>query len=105
VIPIGQLNQNLARMGIGFQTADSLTFGVGVSKMLTVQRVVCDGDFNGDNLVDDADFSIFVVGYNILDCADATMPAGCPADINLDHFVDDADFTKFVVAYDSLVCP
>lgn len=65
----------------------------------------CPADFNGDDLVDDADFVLFVAAYNILDCADPAMPAGCPADINGDTFVDDADFVLFVGAYNELVCP
>ncbi|MBX3379946.1 MAG: hypothetical protein KF805_07610 [Phycisphaeraceae bacterium] len=65
----------------------------------------CPGDLNADGLVDDADFTIFVVAYNILDCADPFMPAGCPADLNSDGFVDDADFVIFVVAYNELLCP
>ena len=65
----------------------------------------CTGDLNGDGQVDDDDFQIFVVAYNILDCADPSMPAGCPADLNSDGFVDDADFSLFAVAYDALICP
>ncbi|MBN8598908.1 MAG: immunoglobulin domain-containing protein [Planctomycetes bacterium] len=66
---------------------------------------VCTGDLNADGLVDDADFVLFLAGYNILDCADPTMPANCPADLNNDGVVDDADFVIFVPAYDALVCP
>lgn len=66
---------------------------------------VCEGDFNADSLVDDADFSIFITAYNTLDCTDPAMPAGCPADLNHDQVVDDADFSRFVVAYDALLCP
>lgn len=65
----------------------------------------CAGDLNGDGLVDDADFSIFAVAYNVLDCTDGAMPAGCPSDFNRDGFVDDADFGIFVVAYNALLCP
>lgn len=64
----------------------------------------CPSDFNGDGMVDDADFTIFVVAYNILDCADPTMPPNCPADVNGDGIVDDADFVQFVAAYDALLC-
>jgi len=64
----------------------------------------CKGDFNGDGLVDDSDFTAFVIGYNILDCADSAMPPGCPADLNGDALVDDEDFTAFVTAYNQLVC-
>jgi len=65
----------------------------------------CPGDLNNDGFVDDADFPIFVFAYNVLDCADATMPLGCPADLNGDGFVDDADFVIFVAGYNELVCP
>lgn len=65
----------------------------------------CPGDLNNDQMVDDADFSIFVVAYDILDCADPSMTPGCPADLNADALVDDADFSIFVVAYDALLCP
>jgi hypothetical protein len=66
---------------------------------------VCTGDLNADGLVDDADFVLFLAGYNILDCADPAMPAACPADLNSDGVVDDTDFQIFVPAYDALVCP
>ncbi len=115
LVPVAQLNQNLAWVGGYFRNAantdiealvaDSTTFGLGTSKMLTVRRTVCAGDFNNDGMVDDADFQIFVVGYDILDCADSAMPAGCPADITRDGLVDDTDFSRFVVAYDALICP
>ncbi len=65
----------------------------------------CPCDLNHDGLVDDADFSIFVVSYDTLECADPTMPAGCPADFNGDGVVDDVDFQVFVPAYDDLICP
>jgi len=65
----------------------------------------CPADLNGDTQVDDSDFVVFVVAYNILDCTDPAMPAGCPADLNNDGFVDDADFVAFVNAYDQLICP
>ncbi|MFO0859745.1 MAG: hypothetical protein U0570_04250 [Phycisphaerales bacterium] len=66
---------------------------------------LCTADLNGDELVDDADFSSFVVAYNLLDCADPAMTAGCPSDLNSDGLVDDADFSVFIVAYNELVCP
>ena len=72
---------------------------------ITPSTAVCVGDLNSDGFVDDADFSIFAAAYNILDCADPTMPAGCPADLNADGLVDDADFSLFAVAYDALLCP
>jgi len=111
LVPAGQLDQHLAKMRIVTPSAgdeigkETTDFGVGFGRMITLQRRVCTGDFNNDGMVDDADFSIFVVAYNILDCADGAMPVGCPADITPDGFVDDTDFTRFVVAYDALVCP
>lgn len=66
---------------------------------------LCPADLNSDTVVDDLDFQLFAAAYNILDCADPSMPAGCPADLNSDAFVDDADFSIFVVAYDVLLCP
>jgi hypothetical protein len=64
----------------------------------------CPADLNHDGFVEDADFIIFVQAYNVLDCADAAMPAGCPADFNADAQVDDTDFQIFVVAYNELIC-
>jgi len=65
----------------------------------------CPGDLNDDGFVDDSDFVVFASAYNILDCADPSMPAGCPADLNSDGFVDDADFVIFAAAYNELLCP
>ncbi len=65
----------------------------------------CPCDLNHDGLVEDADFSIFVLAYNLLDCADPSMPAGCPADFNHDGIVEDADFVIFLAAYNELLCP
>jgi len=66
--------------------------------------ILCSGDLNADNMVDDADFVLFLVQYNILDCGDPTMRPGCSADLNSDGMVDDADFQVFVPAYEQLVC-
>jgi len=65
----------------------------------------CPCDLNSDGFVDDADFTLFIPAYNILDCADPSMPPGCPADFNHDGIVEDTDFTIFVVAYNELLCP
>lgn len=65
----------------------------------------CNGDINHDTIVDDADFSLFIVPYNTFDCFDITMPSGCEADLNGDGFVDDADFSLFIVVYDNFLCP
>ncbi len=65
----------------------------------------CAADLSCDGFVDDSDFSMFVVAYNLLVCDDPEMPPGCPADLNRDGVVDDADFSLFVVAYNALLCP
>lgn len=70
----------------------------------TTRAATCAGDLNADGFVDDADFTIFAVAYNLLDCADAEMAPGCPADLNGDSVVDDTDFTLFAPAYDALLC-
>ncbi|MBX3380023.1 MAG: hypothetical protein KF805_07995 [Phycisphaeraceae bacterium] len=77
----------------------------GIDDIQWIASGTCPGDLNGDGLVEDADFVIFLNAYNILDCADPSMPVGCPADLNGDGFVDDADFVNFVAAYNELLCP
>jgi len=71
----------------------------------TATLTLCRADLSCDSQVDDADFAIFAPAYDILDCADPTMPLNCPSDLNGDGMVDDADFVLFVGAYDALVCP
>ncbi|MBL8887448.1 MAG: LamG domain-containing protein [Phycisphaerales bacterium] len=66
--------------------------------------VPCPPDLTCDNVVDDADFVVFVAAYNVLDCADPAMAAGCPADLNGDGLLDDSDFVEFVAAYNALGC-
>lgn len=65
----------------------------------------CPCDLNDDLIVNDSDFQVFALAYDLLDCGDAAMPVLCPADFNNDGVVDDRDFSLFVVAYDELVCP
>lgn len=66
---------------------------------------VCAGDLNANGFVDDADFQVFVVQYDIVDCSDPEMKPGCPADLNADGFVDDLDFVLFAAAYNQVICP
>ena len=65
----------------------------------------CPADLNSDTVVDDSDFVLFLVGYNILDCADPSMPSDCPADLDGDSLVGDQDFIVFIAAYNELSCP
>jgi len=90
--------------GQAYPAAGHMTFTVDI-RISDAAIPACPADFNNDGQVDDADFILFVVGYNILDCSDPTMPSNCPADINADGVVDDSDFPLFVVAYNELVCP
>ena len=72
---------------------------------VTYTGPTCPADLNHDGVVDDADFVLFVPAYNILDCADPSMPVGCPADMNRDGVVDDIDFVIFLAQYNELICP
>ena len=68
-----------------------------IDDLSVVQDPSCPADLNGDDMVDDADFSLFVVPYdNLVDFR---------ADLNGDGLTDDADFSIFVVAYNDLLCP
>lgn len=78
--------------------------GCGTHVTAVVPFILCIADFNCDGTVDDLDFQDFSGQYNILDCADPSMPAGCPSDLNRDGIVDDLDFQAFVPAYDRLLC-
>jgi hypothetical protein len=62
----------------------------------------CPADLNFDRVVDDADFEIFLVGYNEVICPEA-LP--CDADLNSDGLVDDADFEIFLLGYNEVLCP
>lgn len=71
-------------------------FGTGVALAGT-----CPADFDGDGMVDDADFAIFLAAYNTLE-----IPSANPwCDLTADLFVDDQDFVRFVSAYNVLLCP
>jgi len=70
-----------------------------------LRSFACATDMNGDLLVDDTDFTIFIQQYNVLACEDPSMPFNCSADFNQDQLVDDTDFVIFVGEYNQLVCP
>lgn len=95
---------SFALSGYSFRLTVSNTCGESNSTPALL-TVFCSTDLNNDGLTDAADFTIFVNAYDILDCADPTMPPNCPADINRDGAVDDTDFMLFVVAYNEMVCP
>ncbi|MGH7244997.1 MAG: hypothetical protein ACREJD_16400 [Phycisphaerales bacterium] len=62
-----------------------------------VRHKPCPGDFNGDGIVEDADFVLFVEYYN-----DLLDPRG---DLSGDGLTEDSDFVIFAASYDVLVCP
>lgn len=63
----------------------------------------CVGDLDGNKVVGDADFSVFVAAYDQMLCPPENQP--CPADFDLNGFVDDADFSIFAGAYAMMRCP
>jgi len=65
-------------------------------------RIRCSGDFNADNMVDDADFAVFASEYNGLVTPGGAYTGG---DFNGDGVTDDADFAIFAGRYDALLCP
>ncbi|HEX8877204.1 MAG TPA: hypothetical protein VF777_10675 [Phycisphaerales bacterium] len=88
---------------------DGVTGSAGVGALAArfafTARAFCPWDLNNDGVVDDADFQVFVLAYNILDCADATMEFGCGSDFTHDGIVNDDDFLPFVQAYNAVLCP
>ena len=60
-------------------------------------RDAADLDFDG--YVDDADFILFSLQYDVMECDSTGMPEECSADLNHDGLVDDADFVLFVHEY------
>lgn len=72
--------------------------------VLNVVGSCCPGDLNSDGLVDDTDFQLFVVQYDIMDCFDPDMPELCLGDLDLDSFVTDEDFMMFMSGYDAMIC-
>lgn len=75
------------------------TFGTCFVSTRIATGYSCRSDFNNDEVVDDVDFSFFVIAYDDLLCDN-----NCRADYNYDHIVDDADFSFFVTSYDGLLC-
>lgn len=57
----------------------------------------------GSDVVDDRDFGIRVVAYDVLDCADPSMPPGFRSDPGRDRAVNDADFSVAIDRYDDLL--
>ncbi|MBX3388156.1 MAG: hypothetical protein KF691_01730 [Phycisphaeraceae bacterium] len=71
-----------------------------VFQIEAVEGIDCPADLNGDGLVEDTDFVIFVASYNAL----VVPPASRFADLDEDGLVNDDDFVLFVAAYDALLC-
>jgi len=102
VLPAAFADRTLAE--IRLIDSGATGFQRGLLFAVTTDDNFCYADLNGDEVVDDADFSMFAPQYNALDCADPAMPFSCSADLNFDGLVDDLDFQVFVVAYNALLC-
>ncbi len=76
-----------------------------IARFAFTDDAFCPWDLNNDGVVNDDDFQVFVLAYNILDCADAGMAVGCPSDFTFDRVVNDDDFLPFVQAYNAVLCP
>jgi probable HAF family extracellular repeat protein len=81
-----------------------VTNACGSTATNSIELTICYADITCDGQVDDSDFVPFAAAYNILDCADPTMPLDCPSDLNRDAIVDDSDFVVFAAAYNQLSC-
>jgi hypothetical protein len=84
---------------------NSANRGALILRFAFVPKSYCPADLNNDGIVEDEDFTLFLSGYNTLDCGDAGMAFGCPADFNFDGAVNDGDFEVFIGAYNELLCP
>lgn len=89
-----------------FTIAFTNSCGTSISGPIQVEVTPpCPGDVNNDNIVDDADFSLFCADYDIMLCYAPKMPWGCPSSFNGDFLVDDTDFMLLVSGYLAMVCP
>lgn len=96
--PTGVVSFTIDAISITPALAGGLVF---TSGQTTISAVTCLADLNFDNVVDDADFILFVPSYN-----DLIVPQPQTAgDFNGDSQCDDADFQIFAAAYNELVCP
>ncbi len=71
--------------------------GEGLLAVRALLQGLCPADLNLDNVVDDADFSLFAGAYDQL--------LDNKGDLTGDGMTDDTDFSMFVQAYDRLTCP
>jgi len=65
-------------------------------------RIRCPGDLVYDNMVDDADFVVFVGAYDDLIAPGGPYTGG---DFDGNGQTDDSDFVIFVASYNDLLCP
>jgi len=108
VLPPGTMPSVVYRMvgtgfGVPFDNAGILEFKRGKTESAGTADFVyaCRADFNNDAVVDDSDFTGFVLAYAAMACQRGDP---CRADFNNDGVVDDSDFAAFAVAYDRLLC-
>ncbi len=96
----GVISWPVPRAGTYFVTARA-TNPAGFDDEVLAFVFNCAADFNCDNIVDDADFVLFIPAYNAV----TVPPANPKFDLNNDTVVDDSDFLLFVQQYNDVLCP
>jgi hypothetical protein len=96
----GVISWPVPRAGTYFVTARA-TNPAGFDDEVLAFVFNCAADFNCDNIVDDADFVLFIPAYNAV----TVPPANPKFDLNNDSVVDDSDFLLFVQQYNDVLCP
>jgi hypothetical protein len=96
----GVISWPVPRAGTYFVTARA-TNPAGFDDEVLAFVFNCAADFNCDNVVDDADFVLFIPAYNAV----TVPPANPKFDLNNDSVVDDSDFLLFVQQYNDVLCP
>lgn len=95
----GVASFTLANISISPSSVGGLLFTSGTTTITSLPP--CSGDLNCDGFVDDTDFVLFAVNYDLF----SVPPANGVADFNSDGFIDDLDFVIFANSYDQFICP
>lgn len=96
-VSVGESHAQGNRYGVRNVPSACHTFAITVNTNNRGPAANCPCDLNGDHVVDDADFVLFVYGYsNLIDFL---------GDFDLDGDVDDDDFFVFSGKYSAFLCP
>ena len=100
----GYTTDGLKRMYAQVDSANSIGESDEYNNILGPQLLeviqLCDGDFNGNGNVDEADLTTFSLNFGHTDCA-----GGCDGDFGTDGDVDGADLARFTAHYGRTDCP